>query len=83
MTDTYSWQPPPGSTGQLPNTDPGVDRPSSTQAQAYCPNCFYVQLVTAGNWTCHRYAPNSQQGAVNWPAVKATDWCGEFRNNQQ
>lgn len=84
MTDQYSTPPAPqtGSDpltpGQLPNTDPGVDLPSKTQSAAYCPFCFYSQW-TQNNYTCHRNAPMPQAGAINWPTVQATDWCGEFR----
>lgn len=87
MTDQYSTVT-AGSSGQMPNTDPGVDTTSIPVGASgyFCGNCFYGRQYTTGGSTvlqCRRNAPQtslSTGAAAAWAVVQPGDWCGEYRS---
>ncbi|HEY2357969.1 MAG TPA: right-handed parallel beta-helix repeat-containing protein [Phenylobacterium sp.] len=47
----------------------------TTQA---CVACMYYLAVDSSGGLCRRFPPDHSQPWGSWPAVKTTDWCGEF-----
>jgi hypothetical protein len=48
-----------------------------------CSNCIFMRM-RASAYECRYYPPSSAVGTAgavvtNWPAVAATDWCGQFQ----
>jgi len=48
-----------------------------------CSNCNFGFPDEAEMCACHRHAPapTPEFSFANWPVVKKTDWCGEYRQD--
>lgn len=53
------------------------DLPRCKTCKCYQPKYLPDGKEDQGWGFCHRYAPRPEQGEWGWPAVDATDFCGE------
>ena len=48
-----------------------------------CGNCrYYVRGYGGGKGHCHRFPPSHWPEPNSWPAVDATEWCGEHQKKE-
>lgn len=63
----------------MSNEEPGPIQANRMVRRESCATCYYFE-----NSICHRHAPILVTNPrYQWPIVKPTDWCGEYREKYE